>query len=235
MSTIEYATRPPAQERLAELLHARAARVGRRPERGPAGDEAETTVLVLLRTVDLAELVAGARRFAAELTEQESARWQWSWTRTRFLFGNPANLAGGVSARVTAPGGSTAWLGPYPDGRLPGWSRLLKPVTGRLPRLPESVVLPPAGGPPGAEEPRELRVAVRDLTFAQYLVHLHHTLAEAALTGRLAPDETLRLVHRQDLGTETASGDPGYARVHHAPGDGDRLRLYTWLSPDHRR
>jgi hypothetical protein len=225
MSRPEPALRPPTQQRLAELFAERAARVRRPPEPSRPG-EPETTVLVLLNSLDPPELVDGARRFAAGLSPEEAAAWQTSWTKTRFLFGNPANLTDRTPPRVVARDGSAAWLGPYLDGRLPGPSRLLRPVTGRL---PEALVLGPPDRP-GATGARELLVAVRDLTLSQYLVHLHHTVAEAVLLGRLTPEEPLRLVHRPDLDTGTAQAEPGYARVHYAAEDRTDLRLYTWLS-----
>lgn len=234
---------PATQERLAELLDERAAWVGDRPHRSPqqhpeqhpAQSPAESTVLVLLRSVDLDGLVNGARAFAAGLTPAEADAWRRSWTRTLFLFGNPANLTHRTPARTTARSGSTAWLGPFPSGRLPGPARLLKPVCGVLPQLPPQTVVAPdpaPGAPPASPQGpcRDLYIAVRDLTFAEYLVHLHHTLAESVLQGRLSPHERLRLIHRPDLDAETARGTPGYARVHYAPGDRARLRLYLWLS-----
>ncbi|GHJ17467.1 MULTISPECIES: DUF6182 family protein [unclassified Micromonospora] len=226
----------PSESRLAELLAARAAWVGAEPHRA-ADDTGGCTVLVLLRSVDLDDLVRGARCFAAGLSDGEADAWRRSWTRTRFLFGNSANLTARNPARVVAPTGSAAWLGPFPAGRLPGLSRLLKPVTGVLPALPAELDLPPVAGPasahPGA--PRELHVAVRALTLAEYLVHLHHTLAESVLRGSLRADEPLRLIHRTDLDARLVRTEPGYARVHHARGDSPALRLFTWLSPEPRR
>jgi hypothetical protein len=267
LGAAEPAAAEPPQQRLAELFAARALRVGREPVTGPAPDGiAESPVLVLLRSLDLAGVVDGVRRFAGGLGPADSADWERSWTLTRFLFGNPANLAGLLPVRTVAPGGSAAWLGPFPGGRLPGPSRLLKPVRGRLPRLPATVACPPvtadspvsdgtsapgsgarperpeASGMPPASPfvstpaasgagSRRLFVAVRGLGLVEYLVHLHHTLAEAVLLGRLRPEEPLVLTHCQDIGAATASREPGYARVHFRDGDPDRLRLYTWLDP----
>ncbi|WP_405792587.1 DUF6182 family protein [Streptomyces sp. NBC_01506] len=267
LGAAEPAAAEPPQQRLAELFAARALRVGREPVTGPAPDgAAESPVLVLLRNLDLAGLVDGVRRFAVGLGPAEAADWERSWTLTRFLFGNPANLAGRLPVRAVAPGGTAAWLGPFPGGRLPGASRLLKPVRGRLPRLPATVVCPPAtadslapgrtsahGDAAGPERPagswappavrfgsaplvpgagsRRLYVAVRGLGLVEYLVHLHHTLAEAVLLGQLGPHECFVLTHCQDISAETAAREPGYARVHFSDGDPDRLRLYTWLDP----
>jgi uncharacterized protein DUF6182 len=215
---------PPAQSRLAELLAERVEWVTGRSHGEPDTTEADTTVLVLLRSLHLADVVHGAREFAAALDPGDAAAWRRSWTRTRFLFGNPANLTAGNRARVVAPAATAAWLGPFPSTRLPGLNRLLKPVTGALPELPGDIDLP------GTGPRRVLQIAVAGLTLAGYLVHLHHTLAEAVLLGRLRPDEPLRLSHRPTLGTDPPRDPPAYARALPEPGGTGRLRLHTWLS-----
>jgi len=216
-------TGPSAHPQLADLLAERAEWVTGRPDGSPDPSTADTTVLVLLRSLRLADVALGAREFAAGLDPGAAAAWRRSWTRTRFLFGNPANLTPPSRARVIAPGMTAAWLGPF-NSRLPGLSRLLKPVTGRLPELPHDLDLPGTGAR------RVMHVAVAGLSLAGYLVHLHHTLAEAVLLGRLRPDEPLRLSHRPMLGTGSAYGPPAYARVLPVPGGAGRLRLHTWLS-----
>jgi hypothetical protein len=220
---------PPAQARLAELLAERVAWVTGRPPGEADADPADTTVIVALRSFRLADVVHGAREFAAALDHGEAAAWRQSWTRTRFLFGNPANITRWIRARVVAPGGTAAWIGPFPDDRWPGLSRLLKPVAGGSPDLPRDVDLPGAERL-GLGPRRVLRVAVGGLTLVDYLVHLHHTLAEAVLLGRLRPDEPLRLSHRPALGPDPGGEPPAYARVLPEPGDTGRLRLHTWLS-----
>lgn len=219
---------------LADLLADRVRAVTARAGTGPA----ETTVLVLLRSVRLADLVHGARQFAAALEPAPADAWLRSWTRTRFLFGDPANLPAAQPARVVAPGGTAGWLGPVPHLHQPGLSRLLKPVTGRLPELPAEVDLPGTGDLPGehgqqTELPaprRVLQVAVAGLSLSEYLVHLHHTLAEAVLLGSLDSDEPVRISHRPAIAADPALGPPGYARVLPDPAAGGRLRLHTWLS-----
>ncbi|MEV5977700.1 DUF6182 family protein [Streptomyces sp. NPDC052114] len=210
------------QDRLAALFDERARLVA-----GATTDTTPVTALVLLRALDVVDVVRGARAFAADLTEAEGRTWLRSWTRTRFLFGNPANLPEHTPARAVAPGGTAAWLGTCPKDHLPGVGRLLKPLIGTLPRLPDTLDVPGSGGGPA----RELRLAVREVTLVQYLVHLHHTIAEATLLGRLDATEPLRLIHLPDLDAEYAHGDPGYARVHHAAEDAPELRLYTALAP----
>jgi hypothetical protein len=214
------------EARLAALAAGRAQWVAAAPRPEADSDPAGTTALVLLRAVHVADVVDGAREFAAALDAPEAAAWCQSWTRTRFLFGNPANLTPLNKARVIAPGATAAWLGPFPASRRPGLSRLLKPVTGRLPDLPPEIDMP------GRGPQRVLRIAVAGLTLVDYLVHLHHTLAEAVLLGRLRRDEPVRLCHRPALELGPAWNPPAYARVLPDPGTG-RLRLHTWLSrPD---
>ncbi|MEU3983401.1 DUF6182 family protein [Streptomyces sp. NPDC026672] len=219
-------TPPPTaaltQDRLAALFDERARLVA-----GATTDTTSVTALVVLRGLDVVDLVRGARAFATGLTGAEGRTWLRSWTRTRFLFGNPQNLTDRAPARTVAPAGTAAWLGPHPSDHLPGVSRLLKPLTGSLPPLPRTLDVPGrAGGPP-----RELRLATREVTLVKYLVHLHHTVAEAVLLGRLTVDEPLRLVHRPDLEPMSAPGSPGYARVHYAADNTSELRLYTSLAP----
>lgn len=206
-------------DRLADLLADRVEWVtGTRttePDLGPV----DTAVLVVLRSLDLADFAYGARAFAASLDPEEATAWCRSWTRARFLFGNPANLS---EPRVVAPGGTAAWLGPFPEAHLPGATRLLKPVSGLLPELPEAV------DHCGTGPLRELRIGVGAGTLVDYLVHLHHTLAEAVLFGRLRPDESLRLRHQLEPALDPAE-DATYARVLPDPEHRDRLRLHTVL------
>ena len=221
-------TVPPeqSQSRLAELLAERVSAVTAQPAAG----EADATVLVLLRSVRLGDLVHGARQFAAALEPAEAVAWLRSWTRTRFLFGNPANLTVQNQARVVSPAATAAWLGPFPNSHRPGLSRLLKPVTGQLPELPGDLDLPGEPALPGAGPRRVLQVAVAGLSLADYLIHLHHTLAEAVLLGRLGAGESLRLSHRPTLAIDPTGDPPAYARVLPERGNTDRLHLHTLLS-----
>lgn len=192
---------------------------------GPDGavGPGQVTVMVVMRRLDLGDLVHGALEFTGGLSPEEADIWYRNWTRTRFLLGNPHNLLGSPAVRTVGPGGHLAWLGPVDIARPPGLSRLLKPVTGRLPELPPSVHL--LGERRGA--PCEIRIACRGLTTAGYLIHLHHTLAEAVLLGKIAPRTPVRLVHVPDLDDESALTS-AYARVHY--GADGALRLYTFLA-----
>ncbi|MGC5033617.1 DUF6182 family protein [Micromonospora sp. DT229] len=212
---------PLDQRVLADILTERVALLG-----GATVDStpvADTRVLVLISSLSPSDVADGARRFAALLQPEEAAAWQRSWTRTHFLFGNHVNVRSG-GLRLVSPGGTAAWLGPFADDHRPGISRLLKPVTGRLPELPTEVDVP------GTGKPRALWINVEQLSLADYLVHLHHTIAEAVLFGRMRPDESLRLHHTTEFDVAFGSGLPAYARVLPEPSDTGRLRLHTWLS-----
>jgi hypothetical protein len=214
-----------ADGHLAKLFAERAAWVGGDPVRPAQMTDDDRTVLVVMCRFDLVDFVTGVRAFTAGLDADEADRWRRSWTATRFLFGNPANLTGRTPARVMAANGGSAWLGPYPPTHLPGLARLLKPVTGTLPDLPPTLSVP------GQGPPRLLYVATNGLSIVDYLVHLHHTLAEAVLGGRLGANDAVRLHHRPDIDAAVAAGEPDYARVHHPDRDTARLRLFTWLAP----
>lgn len=210
------------QADLAALLAERAAWISADGADG-ATAPADMTVVVALRAFDPVDVADGARRFAAGLDAPAALRWRRSWTRTRFVFGDPANLRPD-DVRVTGPAATAAWLGPFPDDRWPGQARLLKPVSGRLPDLPEHAEVP------GRGPARDLWTAVAGLSLVDYLVHLHHTVAEAVLLGRLDPGERLRLRHRAALSPAEQHGPPAYARVLPEPDAPGRLRLHTWLT-----
>lgn len=215
------------QRRLDALLsqrHQLAAR-GLTPS-GPAPGAGDV-VAVVVRRFDLTSMVRGAMAFAAGLSAEAADGWFRAYTRTLFLFGNPHNLAARHAPALGTAGAETAWFGPWDARRMEALSRLLKPLRGDLPALPQRCDIP---GSPAA--PAELHVAVGGLNLPQYLIHLHHTLAEAVLLGTLAPDAPVRLIHWPDVDPVlAASGDADYVRVHYAAGDESRLRLYTLLTP----
>jgi len=181
----------PPRAALARFAEERAAWAGRAPQ------DARHTVLVLLKALDPADLVRGARAFAGTLSPQEAEDWRHAWTRTVFRFGNPANLTARTPPRAVSPSGTAAWLGPYEAAHPPGFSRLLKPVSGRLPTLDGRLRVDGSGAPPSAG--LTLRIATAGLSLADYLVHLHHTVAEAVLRQILPAGAPLRLVHCPDL------------------------------------
>ncbi len=228
MSTSATHAAPP-RAALARLAAERAAWAGSAPQ------DARHAVLVLVKALDPADLVHGARSFAAALCPEEAEDWRHAWTRAVFRFGNPANLTARTPPRTVSPRGTAAWLGPYEAAHPPGVSRLLKPVSGQLPPLSGRLDVGGSGAPPRAGF--TLRIATAGLSLAEYLVHLHHTVAEAVLRQLLPASAPLRLVHCPDLDPDEPDvfaqlSNAVYARTTPAEdGEPGALRLHTLLTP----
>jgi Family of unknown function (DUF6182) len=202
----------------------------RRGLHGTSREMVDVAVPVVLREFDPQAVADGAVKFAAALTPDQSDSWFRCYTRTVFLFGNPRNLAARHPVHQWAGDNAVGWLGVVGRKELNQLRRLLRPVTGTLPAV--SVI--PAGeaaaeAPAGT--PWWLWLAIRDLDLAQYLVHLHHTVTEAVLTGKVRPGDTIGLRHVMDLHpSRLERPDCAYSRVHPSPDDPGRLRLYALLS-----
>jgi hypothetical protein len=201
--------------------HARAAR-----GLAPAGGPADVTVPVVLRTFTPAAIVRGAMTFAAGLSTVDADAWFRCYTRALFLFGDPANVA--VRHPPAAVDAGTAWLGVYDAQRTTQVRRLLRPVSGVLPAALDTTA---GTGRPGWR----LTVATAGLDLARYLVHLHHTVAEAVLDGTLPAGASVALHHVRHLDPAGVIRS-GYATVRVHPAGPDRPpRLYTVLTrADHR-
>jgi hypothetical protein len=198
--------------------------LARRDDRAAtAAPRGEVTVPVAVLRFEPAAIVAGAMAFAAGLSPADAGAWLGCYTRAVFLFGNPANLAARHPAVLVAPDGSAAWLGVLDSRRADSVRRLLRPVEGEL----------PAGGPAdgvtgGGAAAWLLRVAVRGLDLPRYLIHVHHTVAEAVLTGVLPATDAVALRHVDALDADEVAGS-GYAYVRIAPHD-DGHRVVTALT-----
>jgi hypothetical protein len=204
--------------------HARAAQglVSGVPARG------QVSVPVAMRAFDPRAILSGAVAFASRLSMVDADAWFRCYTRTVFLFGDPANLAGRYPPALVSSDGQVAWLGVYEVARADYVRRLLRPVSGTLPEDPTR--LDTVAGP-GTRPGWLLRVAVRELDLAQYLVHLHHTVAEAVLTGVLPADATIALRHVDHLDpAHTSRAGCAYARVHHAGPDRPVPWMFTVLT-----
>lgn len=235
------------QERLrAEFLQ----RIGRAVEVRPddardlaelaetAAAQSDLAAVVAVREPRLPSIVAAALRFARDLPDAVAHRWLRGFTRTLFLVGNPTQLRDRFSFAQVAADRCAAWFGPAPMAASTGLRRLLRPVpsTGQV-CLPErlTVTVPATGGALGAGGPvpagriHELWLATQDLSWADYLVHLHHSLAEPALTGLLAAGDQLAIRHAPRLTGWPAGA--AYRRVHFDRQDPSRLRLYSTLVP----
>lgn len=200
--------------------------------RGTSAKPADVAVPVVLREFDPQAVTDGAVMFAAALAPDQSDSWFRCYTRTVFLFGNPRNLAARYPVRQRAGDNAVGWLGVVERKELNQLRRLLRPVTGALPGV--SVTPGAATGRPGAGAGAQwgLWLAIRDLDLAQYLVHLHHTVTEAVLTGEVRPGDTIRLKHVMDLHpSRLEHPDCVYTRVHPSPSPDNpgRLRLYALL------
>ncbi|MFI5916041.1 DUF6182 family protein [Dactylosporangium sp. NPDC051541] len=177
-----------------------------RPDALPPGG---VSVPVAVLRFDPAAVVSGAMAFAAGLGRADADAWLHCYTRALFLFGNPANLAGRFPPALVAPGAALAWLGVYDARRTGQVRRLLRPVEGALPAAGPDVVAGADGRPEWL-----LRVASAGLDLPRYLVHVHHTVAEAVLTGVLPPAATVAL--RQVTALDPAvveREDPAYVRI----------------------
>lgn len=211
--------------RLHDLLADRAQWVtGHRNRRPHEATTHGSRAIVVLSTLDLVDLVQGARTFAHGLGSSEARDWRESWTRTRFLFGNPVNLTCGEPPRVTAPHRTASWFGPLAATHQPASARLLKPASGTLPTMPERVQVP------GTGRCRDLTMVTAGAGLVDYLVHLHHTVAEAVLRERLLPHEPIQIIHHRTWAPLPHGVDPAYARVLPHPESADSLRLHAWLS-----
>jgi hypothetical protein len=177
-------------------------------------------------------LVRGTIDFAVAVPEKERAAWHRSFTRTVFLAGRPQSLRTRHPARVVT--GGLGWYGPAPDAGLRNLSRLLKAFQGPAAvDVPGTVVI--AGDGPVAE----VAVAVDGVSVRDYLVHVHHLVAEAALRGLVRTGDGVRITHHPDLDRPEVRRalDPARAgavqtRITYDNRDPDRLRLYAVLRSD---
>jgi Family of unknown function (DUF6182) len=210
---------------------------------GTSREMADVAVPVVMREFDPQAVTDGAVKFAAALTPDQSDSWFRCYTRAVFLFGNPRNLAARHPVHQRAGDNAVGWLGVVGRKELNQLRRLLRPVTGALPAgggLPRGGVAAGGGLPGGGVAAGGgvsggtawcLWLAIRDLDLAQYLVHLHHTVTEAVLTGKVRPGDTIGLRHVMDLHpSRLERSDCVYSRVHPSPGNPGRLRLYALLS-----
>lgn len=121
----------------------------------------------------------------------QAENWLRAFTRTLFLTGNPENLAHRFRFNQVSADNSIAWFGPGSSAEGTGLRRLLKTFTDTAELQPptnQTIDIPGAGG-----RTFELLMATSGLSTTDYLVHLNHTLAKAALTGTLRPGDRLLL------------------------------------------
>jgi len=214
----------------------------------------DVRAVTLVRDLEPVAFIQDALRFALGLPGELSAPWLRSFTRTLFFAGNPASLAGRLAYRHVADDGAVAWLGPAaPDAtrtvsralRLfqgPGvWPGALPPIGIRVPATAPAAAAPvtavPVTAAPAAGTSVELRIACGGVSAAEYLVHLHHVLCEAALRGLVRPGDLMDVAHVPGLDIDDvdvadvihAGGAGTHVRIAQDPAGGGDLRLYAHL------
>ncbi|MFF7534923.1 DUF6182 family protein [Streptomyces bobili] len=216
---------------LTAAAQARVAAVGALPA-APGLD-----VAVVVAHLDAAAFIRGAAGFALAVPEGLRDGWYRTFTRTVFLAGQPAALAGRHPYQHVTPDGQLAWYGPAPRRALTSLSRLLRAFSGPAPmEAPAGELAVTVPGPPTGHHV-EVALAVGGVSTGAYLVHVHHLVAEASLRGLIRPGDTLLVEHRPALATADFRDalDPtraGSAQTRIAPartGAGD-LRLFGVLT-----
>lgn len=220
------------REELARRINA--ARIGLEPPTtagsAEAHDAAHVSAVVVVRDIDVAAFVTGALAHTVALPAAARDAWYRSFTRTIFLAGNPERLQHRHPPDHCTPDGAIGWYAAAELSTYLGLRRLLRAFDG--PRIatdiPATVPLRLPGRGAAPRRARRLLVDVAGLGMGQYLVHLHHTVCEAAICGLIGPGDALEVVHVQEIDESVGRWD--YARVHADHRDERRLRLYTCLS-----
>jgi hypothetical protein len=197
-----------------------------------AGDGGPVAVSVLAR-FEPASWIRGTCGFAMGLTGEQAAAWRPSFTRTIFLAGNPANLAGRFGFAHVAEDGSAAWTAPAAQAATDTLRRLLKLFEGAagLPCREELLVrLPGLGTDPVR---RVLYLTTAGMTVADSLVHLNHLLVEAVLDGLLRPGDELLVRQVPRLVGVCERFDA--LRIGPDPAGVERLRAFAGLTGEVRR
>jgi hypothetical protein len=245
------ATQELLRRELARRVEAATDPADRHPRTGPApdlsqlaaaqADAPDVAAIVVLRHFDPPAFARSSLQFALSLAPETAESWLRAFTRTVFLTGNPQNLVHRFRFEQVAADYSTAWFGPAPSADATGLRRLLKAFSGakQLPPPPSATIdVPGAGGVSsvdgaggaGGRRTFELLMATAGLEMTDYLVHLNHILAEAALTRTLHPGDRLRLRHVPRLTDLTTPYSA--LRVHRDSQDPGRLRAYACLRPE---
>ncbi|GAA4904274.1 hypothetical protein HD597_003370 [Nonomuraea thailandensis] len=214
----------PDQRTLRAHLEARLARVRDARPTGPRTTR-DVGVIAVLRAFDPATFAADAYRFAATLPDARGRPWYAAFTRTIFLAGDPRNLADRHPFDHLSPDGSIAWYAPAPLSSREGLRRLLRPFRGlRGLTAPLTEEVPLGNGNTTAR----LDVPVAGLPLEDYLVHVNHLIAEAALDGLLPGTGRLLLRHLPAAPPPAAH----YTRIRVVPDPGSpaRLRACAYLT-----
>lgn len=185
---------------------------------------ATTTVAVVLRRFEPQIYLESVLGFALSLPDSRREAWLRAYTRTVFLTGNPANLANRFAFHHISRDGSMAWTAPDDSGERSPLRRLLRLFpTAELPVLPARLEVPAAVPPPERDDRAPVRRArlyavTTRVSLADYLVHVHHVLAEAVITKLIDEHTELTVHHVPQL-------DP-------SDGPFDMLRIVPDAEPD---
>ncbi|MEW2613541.1 DUF6182 family protein [Streptomyces sp. NPDC047880] len=196
-------------------------------------------VAVVVADLDVAAFVRGAAQFAVGIPADLREGWYRTFTRTVFLAGRPAAVAGRHPHRLVTADGNLAWYGPAARGAMLPLSRLLRSFEGprpvEVPAGPLTVTVP---GPPSGHT-AQASVAVGGVSTSAYLVHVHHLIAEAVLRGLVGPGDTLRVGHRRFLdpaefhdALDPARAGSVQTRIAGSGSAPDRLALFGVLTSD---
>lgn len=225
----------PGEPALVAAARARLAAVTAGLDEGhPAAGELDVAVVVA--DLDVAAFVGGVADFTLALPRDLHDGWYRTFTRTLFLAGRPANAVAQHRYRHLAPGGDLAWYGPAGRDELRPLSRLLRAFRGAAPvRVPDEPLAVALTGP-ATRHTAHAVLAIGAVSTAEYLVHVHHLVAEAALRGLLRPGDTLRVEHRPALAAEDfrdaldpANADSVQTRIAPDSTESTVLRLYGAL------
>lgn len=195
------------------------------------------SVAVVVADIEVATFIAGAADFALSVPADVRDGWYRSYTRTAFLAGRPASVVARHAHQHATTRRDLAWHGPARRSALRPLSRLLHAFHGPAPiDVPTGPLTTTVSGTPSGHVV-DVTVAVGDVSTREYLVHVHHLIAEAALRGLVGPGDTVRVDHRQALATtdfrdalDPALADRVQTRIARSATDPDRLRLYGVLT-----
>ncbi|MER5219320.1 DUF6182 family protein [Streptomyces flaveus] len=231
---------PSTEQSDAELLTA-AARTRLRAVHDGLGDGTVPwglSVVVVVADLDVATFIAGVADFALALPDDLREGWYRAFTRTAFLAGHPTSVAARHPPHHATADARHAWFGPARRGELQPLSRLLRafhgPAPMDVPVGPLTVTV--SGGTPSGHVV-DAAVAIGGVSTGEYLVHVHHLIAEAALRGLIRPGDTIRVDHRRALDTtefrdilSPARADRVQTRITPCRTDPHRLRLHGVLA-----
>jgi hypothetical protein len=194
-------------------------------------DGAELYAIVVIRDLDPVAFVRGALEFVHHIPEPLRHPWYRTFTRTLFFAGNPQTVAERFECSHLADGGEIGWFGPGEHDDYLGLRRMLRLLRGPgpPPNLPATFELTVPGAKPRASS-AVLRIATDGVSTREYLVHVNHTVCEAALRGLLTPGDKLAVSHVDELDpAEDLDPERAHLRIAEDPRRSGRLRLYARL------